>query len=248
LKERHTIAEEVMRVVMVYENKYDPTNTDGRFANIVDKSFRFNERDAEFHAVIPTYVSAVDDFIRKTIQPAVAWNAADNERNMSKLELDMPFVDNYWNAAWAAKSYAIDLIDGGIWGSFDTGYRAFFHEFGEVVAVKHRTVEGFGYMPMSIEKIQFKAKNRAVHLGVKLYLSAAFDRRIAKVESTIESTLTPTTADTGNITRHSTGGFAQTGTGDGNRPAPAPLMFEPEKYEIIPGSKEYSPRGRHIVG
>src|SRR5690606_9146761 len=112
----HSIGEEVLRVQAVFENCGELTaNKSARFDNIIKDSFKWNENNTEeINAVTAKYTSAVDDFRATILMPRAAWDTIDLEGELSKDELDLTFVDNYWQAAYLAKGEAIDRIDGNI--------------------------------------------------------------------------------------------------------------------------------------
>jgi len=242
LKFDHFIGEEIIRVVEVYEDAKDEENLDGIRDNMRD--FVFNDRKQEiYHGVKGTYISAVQDFRETEIQPRIAWDAAEQERNLNLLELDLRFVDNYRQAAWLTKSATIDFVDGNLYSSWKTGIRAMFHEEGDIVAVRHQTMQGLSYTPFTVESLEFSDSAQQSSLTGKLYLSAAFDDRVAKEEKFYEATLTQggTAATPEPVV--SPGGYSTTGTGDGGGDTRQAKRHELEAYETLPEQQKYSPTG-----
>lgn len=240
----HEQGEEVLRVVEVYEDGRDPEHE----AAIADNMKEFIgglQKQETYHAVEATYISAVQDFRETIIQPRVSWDAAEQERNLNKLSLDLRFVDNYRQAAWLTKSATIDFVDGNLWSKWKTGIRGLYHEEGDVVAVRHQTFEGLSYIPYSIEDISYSHATMETPLVGKLYLSAAFDERVAKEEKFLEASLTT------NPNYQATpppiltaGGYSSTGTGDGGGGIRQNIRYETQRYEVLPSQQVYSPEGR----
>lgn len=241
----HFIGEEVLRVVEVYEDgKDDVYSETGVRDNMKDFTLN-NRRQDTYHGVKGTYISAVQDFRETEIQPRIAWDAAEQERNLNLLELDLRFVDNYRQAAFLIKSATIQFVDGNLPASFKSGILALFHEEGEVIAVRHQTMEGISYTPFSIENIKYEHSSQATSLECSLYLSAAYDERVAKEEKFLESTLTPNTEPQATpAPTVSDGGYSSTGTGDGGGDRRQNIKYETQPYETFPDLQQFSPHGR----
>jgi hypothetical protein len=244
LKNNHYAGEEVLRVVEVYEDGKDEVHSDGVKDNI--KEFTLNSnRQETFHGVTGTYTSAVQDFAPVKIQPRVAWDAAEQERNLNLLDLDLRFVDNYRQAALLTKSAAIQFVDGNLPATLVTGIKALFHEENDIIAVRHQTMEGVSYTPFSVEDISYTEDSQTTSLGLRLYLSAMFDERVAKEEKFLEATLTKNTNPT--VTpppSFNPGGYSTTGTGDGGLNSGNRIKYETQPYKTLPKQQLYSPYGR----
>lgn len=241
----HFVGEEILRIVEVYEDGKDSSyDNPGVRDNIVD--FILNDNPGEtYHGVKATYISAVQDFKEVEIQPRVAWDAADNERNLNFLELDYRWVDNYRQSAFLLKSATIQTVDGNLPASLTSGILASLHEEGECIAVRHQTMEGVSYTPFTVEALSYEHQSHSTKLGLRIYLSAAFDERIAKEEKFLESTLTQNSEPT--ITPPpilAGGGFSTTGTGDGSGNIRQNIKYEPQPYETFKGLQVFSPHGR----
>lgn len=239
----HFQTEELIRVCEAYEDGRDEAHKDGKRDNL--KDFRFNIREHEtFHGVKCVYISAVQDFRETEIQPRISWDAAEQERNLNLLELDLRFVDTYRQAAWLVKSAAVDFVDGNLWASWGTGIRGLFHEEGDVVAVRHQTMQGVSWTPFTIEAVSFNDSSQETKLKAKLYLSAAYDDRIAKEEKFLESSLTPNLDPQSQPPPTLTaGGFSTTRTGDGAGDIVQDTFYSPSAYETFPNQQKYSPSG-----
>jgi hypothetical protein len=240
----HFQGEEVLTVVEVYEDGRDEQSIKGTKDNMTD--FRLGVRKQEtYHGVTGTYISAVQDFRETQIQPRIAWDAAEQERNLNLLDLDLRFVDNYRQAAFLTKSATIDFVDGNLYATWQTGIRAMFHEEGEVVAVRHQTMEGVSYTPFTIENLSYSHSNMETSIEGKLYLSAAFDERVAKEEKFLEASLVPNPDfPTTPPPTLSAGGYSSTGTGDGVGGRRQDIYYETQTYETLPNQQVYSPEGR----
>lgn len=246
LEYAHNIGEEVLRVVEIYEDGKDDVHSNGIRDNM--KDFVLNSKRQEtYHGVKATYISAVRDFVQVEIQPRIAWDAAENERNMNFLELDLRGVDNYKQAAGLQKAAAIHYIDGNLSAKFTTGLRGMFHEHSEVIAIRHQTMEGVSYTPFSIEDMSFNPRGE-VTLDVQLYLSAEFDERVAKEEKFLETTLSVNeNYNTVPPPITTSGGYSTTRTGDGAGDKHNDIKFETPVYETLPGQQKYSPHGRDLL-
>lgn len=188
----HQEGEEILRVEHVFENCGELTaNTSARFDNIIEGSFQWNDEvSEEYNAVTAKYTSAVDDFHLANLLPRAAWDTIDLEGELNKKELDLTFVDNYWQAAYLTKGEAIDLIDGNINFTFETNILAAQLEFGDVVAVRHDSGDGaLNYVPAWVTSLEFDLNSFKVKIGLKLYLSAAFDLHVAPIDSLLTTTL-----------------------------------------------------------
>lgn len=251
LKFEHFGGEEILRVVEIYDdykdvehvNQNENSRPDGK-DNI--KDFVLNGSGQEnFHGAKAVYISAVDDFAEKEIQPRMVWDAIEQERSKKLIDLDLRGVDNYRQAAWLVKSAAIDFIDGNLPCKFVTGVGGTLHSEGECVAIRHQIMEGISYTPFTVEAISYDHSAQATSLGLKLYLSAAFDDRVAKVEKFLDATLTPN--ENYQVTPPpvlAEGGYSKTRTGDGAGDRENNIKYETYKYENIPHQQLYSPEGR----
>lgn len=247
LTHQHLQGEELIRVVEIYEDGRDPVHKDGVKDNM--RNFRYNVRKQEtYHGVKPVYVSAVQDFRETEILSRIAWDAAEEERNLNLLELDLRFVDNYRQAAWLGKSATIEFVDGNLWASWGTGIRGLFHEEGDVVAVRHQTMEGISWTPFCIQNVAYDDSQQETKLEAKIYFSAAFDDRIAKEEKFLESSLA--TNEEYQATPPpilNSGGFSTTRTGDGAGDNAQGILYETYRYDTFPQLQKYSPEGRDIM-
>lgn len=240
----HLQGEEVLRVVEVYEDGKDEENPHGIKDNMKNFKLGVKKQDT-YHGVKSTYISAVQDFRETEIQPRIAWDAAEQERNLNLLELDLRGVDNYRQAAFLNKSATIEFVDGNLYASWNTGIQGMFHEEGEVVAVRHQTMQGVSYTPFTIEELGYGHGNMETQLLGKLYFSAAFDERVAKEEKFLEASLVPN-PDYQSVPPPTAkvGGYSSTGTGDGGGDIRQNILFEPQPYETFPNQQVYSPHGR----
>lgn len=194
LEYAHTEAEEVMRVVGVFENCGELTaNTSARFDNIIADSFKWNtDQQDDINAVTAAYTSAIDDFHLAKLSPRAAWDTIDLEGQLNTEELDLTLVDNYWQAAYLTKSHAIERIDGNLFFRLDTGILAARLELGDVVAVRHDSGDGaLNYVPVTVEAVSTKLDDFVVSLQLKLYLSAAFDLHVQPIDVLLTTTLNP---------------------------------------------------------
>lgn len=241
----HVLAEEILRVQTVFENCGELTaNTSARFDNLIEDTFKWNEQQTEeVNAVTARYTSAVDDFRATILMPRAAWDTIDLEGELVKEELDLSFVDNYWQAAYLAKGQAIDRIDGNLYFSFKTNLEhGLALELGDVVAVRHDSGDGaLNYVPAWLVKKSIDLDNFTVELNVKLYLSAAFDYRIAPVDALLTTTL--------NTTEQPPSLPANTGTSGGVGRGTEPKINEPahDYYSQFGLTGKYSPSGKDIV-
>lgn len=237
---KHFQGDEVMRVLAVFENCSELTaNESAQFDNIVDNSFKWNnEEDDEINAVVATYTSAVDDFALSQLIPRAAWDTIDLEGELSKHELDLTFVDNYWQAAFLAKCEAIERIDGNLHFSFSTNAPAIRLELGDVVAVRHDSGDGaLNYVPVYITKLDFDLNEFEVNISAKLYLSAAHDLHVQPIEPLLTTTL--------NATENPHVPPPTTGTSGGAGGGTDPTINRPDHgyYEQFAGLGTYSPDG-----
>lgn len=241
---KHYVGEEVLRVQAVFENCGELTaNTSAQFDNIIENTFKWNEeKDEEVNAIIAKYTSAVDDFHLTNIMPRAGWDTIDLEGELLKDEIDLTFVDNYWQAAYLTKGQAIDRIDGNLHFSFDTGIIAIRLELGDVVAVRHDSGDGaLNYVPCWITKNEIKIDDFTVSLGLKLYLSAAFDYNVQPVEPLLTTTL--------NAALYPEQPPTTTGSGGGTSRGTEPIVYRPDGryYEKFRQLGVYSPTGVDIV-
>lgn len=191
----HTVAEEVLRVSAVFENCNEVTaDTSSSFDNIYIDSFSWNENsdDDDINAYTALYTSAIDDFHVAKILPRTSWDTIDLEGELNEEELDLKFIDNYWQAAYVTKTYAIENIDGNIQFSWKTGISGFTLEMGDVVAVRHDSGDGvIRYTPVWIQSISYDLKGLSTEIEARLYLSGAWDHRVQAVDQTLTTTLNP---------------------------------------------------------
>ena len=193
----HSSAEEVMRVQMVFENCGDLDSTSSaQFDNIVADSFVWNdEYNDEINAVSGKYTSAVDDFHLAELLPRAAWDTIELEGELNKEELDLRFVDNYWQAAYITKATAIEMIDGNLPFTWKSGLSALLLEMSDVVAVRHDSGDGvLNYLPVWITGTELAIDTFQVNLKGSLYFSSSFDFRVQPVEPLLTTTLNPDTA------------------------------------------------------
>jgi hypothetical protein len=232
----HAVVEEVMRVQMVFENCGDRDSTlSAEFDNIIDGSFTWNDDVKEdINAVTAKYTSAIDDFAVFDLQPRAAWDTIDLEGELNKKELDLKFIDNYWQAAYVAKSYAIEAIDGNLPFSWETGLPAILLELGDVVAVRHDSGDGvLNYVPVWIEKKELDISSYKVALDANLYLSSSFDDRVQPIEPFLTTTLNPDIVSITPPTIGNSGGY-----GGGSEPRYVPKSqdyyseFQQSKYSV----------------
>lgn len=247
LEYEHLTGEEVMRVVGVFENCSDlDADASAQFDNIVDDSFLWNDEQSEdINAVTARYISAVDDFRLTELQPRVAWDTADLDGALKKKELDLTFVDNYWQAAFLTKSEAIEKIDGDLHFSFKSGIYASRLEVGDVVAVRHDTGDGaLRYLPCWVQKVAPSPNDFTVNLGLKLYLSAAFDLSIQPIEQLLTTTLNGQPLTTNPPPLGTSGGI-----GGGTEPIyNLPTNHIETLAGMLPVNGIYSPQGKDIIG
>jgi hypothetical protein len=233
----HKAGEEIMHVVEVYENFKDASNPNGRKDNI--KSFRLNSPTSEnYQTVKGTYISAIEDFTEVEVLPRTAWDTVEDEREMNVLEMDLSMVDSYRQAASIVKRSYIDHVVGAFPATLETGNEAMFHQEDDVIAVRHQILEDtVTYLPMKVNSVAMTSEGFALEL--KLYLSAAYDSRVAKEEKRFESTLTPVTdASLGEPSR---GSFSSVRTGDGAGDTPQDKLFSYMPYMVLP--KRYHTTG-----
>lgn len=242
----HAQGDECIQVVEVYESNRDSENLDGEYDNI--KDFSIAGASESYQGGKAVYISAARDFAETEIIPRVVWDAVEAERNLKLFEMDLRFCDNYRQTAFLLKSKTIDEIDAALYPTFSTSGRAMFHQEGDVIAVRHQVLENVFYIPCTVEDVSYDEGSMRTRLRCKLYLSAAFDRRLAQEQKFPETTLTPTVI--GQTPPSSTlvsSGFSSTRTGDGAGDRPQDLMYEPKKYEALPSQQRYSPHGRDYI-
>lgn len=241
----HDIAEEVLRVQTVFENCGELTaNKSARFDNFLEGTFSWNEDNTDdVNAVTARYTSAVDDFRATILTPRAAWDTIDLEGELVKEEIDLTFVDNYWQAAYLAKGEAIDRIDGNLHFSFSTNLEhGLALELGDVVAVRHDSGDGaLNYVPVWVTKKSINLDDFTIEIGCKLYLSAAFDYRVAPIDALLTTTLNTAEQPPSLPPTVGTSG----GTGGGSEP----VVIEPshDYYSQFGMTGKYSPAGRDIV-
>lgn len=191
----HTASEEVLRVDAVFENCNElDADTSSSFDNIVIDSFNWNDgsQDDEVNSYSALYTSAVDDFHIAKIVPRTSWDTVELEGDLNEEELDLKFVDNYWQAAYITKSTAIEKLDGNIPFTWRTGISGYALEMGDVVAVRHDSGDGeLRYVPVWIKAIAYNLSNFTTDIQANLYLSAAWDHRVQPIEPLLTTTLNP---------------------------------------------------------
>jgi hypothetical protein len=239
----HDIGEEVLRVQAVFENCSELTaNTSAQFDNILEGTFKWNDNEKEeVNALTAKYTSAVDDFHYAILMPRAAWDTIDLEGELTKEELDLTFVDNYWQAAYLTKGTAIERIDGNLHFTFDTDFTAIRLELGDVVAVRHDSGDGaLNYTPVFITTLSTDLDAYKVSIGAQLYLSAAFDLHVQPIDPLLTTTLNPTDTTTAPPT---------TGTNGGISVSTEPNVVRPDHkyYEQFSGLGKYSPTGVDLV-
>lgn len=241
----HSVAEEVLRVQTVFENCGELTaNKSARFDNFLEGTFKWNEDNTDdINAVTARYTSAVDDFRATILTPRAAWDTIDLEGELIKEELDLSFVDNYWQAAYLAKGEAIDKIDGNLHFSFGTNFEhGLALEMGDVVAVRHDSGDGaLNYVPVWVTRKSIDLETFTIELGVKLYLSAAFDYRIAPIDPLLTTTLNTAEQPPSLPPIVGSGG----GVGGGTEPVVTTPTHDYYSQFAITG--KFSPSGRDIV-
>jgi hypothetical protein len=239
----HSQFEEVLRVRHVFENCGELTaNESGRFDNIIDDSFSFNANSGEeINAIAAKYTSAIDDFHLTNILPRAAWDTIDLEGEINKEEMDLTFVDNYWQAAFLAKSKAIEVIDGNVAFQWRTSISAAHLELYDVVAIRHDSGDGvLNYIPVWLDDVSYNLEDFTMDMHGMLYLSAAHSLHVQPVDVLLTTTLNvndipevipPTIGTSG-------------GTGGGSEPnVPAPE----HRYYAQFNTAKYSPTGVDIV-
>lgn len=192
----HQLGEEVMRAAMIFENCNElNADTSSSFDNIIIDSFSWNDSggdDDEINAYTALYTSAVDDFHVAKIIPRTSWDTIDLEGELNEEELDLKFVDNYWQAAYITKSTAIEKIDGNILFHWTTGISGFMLEMGDVVAVRHDSGNGvLRYTPIWIKSISFNLANLTTEIEGGLYLSGAWDQTVQGIDPVLTVSLNP---------------------------------------------------------
>jgi hypothetical protein len=242
----HYVGDECIQVVEVFENNRDEENPDGEKDNI--KDFTIGTPTDSYQGAKATYISAIQDFAETEIIPRIVWDNVEAERNLKMYEMDLRFVDNYRQAAWLLKSATISKIDGALNPTWTTGGRAMFLQEGDVIAVRHQILENVFYIPVTVENLSYNEGNMSTKITTQLYLSAAFDRRIAQEQKFPESTLAPTViGQVPPASTFNTSGYSTTRTGDGAGDRAQDIRFEPKKYEALPIAQRYSPHGRDKI-
>lgn len=190
----HFLGEEVMRVQAVFENCNDIySDTSASFDNIVVDSFSWNETDNdEINAYKAKFTSAVNDFHVSEIISRKSWDTIDQEAELNEEEVDLKFVDNYWQAAYILKATAIENIDGNIPFTWRSGISGFMLEMGDVVAIRHDSGDGvIRYTPVWINSVSYNLNDFTTEIEAKLYLSSSFDLRVQPVDPFLTVTLNP---------------------------------------------------------
>lgn len=239
LNKAHVEGEEILRVVEIYESANEKGNTDAIRDNIAsDITFLVNKREV-YHGVTSTYINASADFQETEVLTKSAWDVMKQERDRNILKLDLTMCDNFRQASYLTKSYAIDFIDGAIDASLNTGLKAVMHNVGDCVAVRHSIGQVFYYTPMTVEEKTFSVSNLKTALSLKLYLSAAFDNRVVEEQSFEESTLTSNENYPQVVpSRREVGGYASVRNQE--------PRYEPTKYAQFSEQPSYSPKGRDL--
>lgn len=196
LEYKHSVGDEVMRVTAVFENCNDLfSDSSASFDNIVVDSFTWNDistQEDDINAVKANYTSAVNDFHVAQIISRTSWDTIDQEAELNETELDLKFVDNYWQAAYLTKVYAIENIDGNINFTWRSGLSGFMLEMGDVVAIRHDSGDGaLRYTPVWISSISYNLNDFTATIEAKLYLSSAWDERVQPIEPYLTTTLNP---------------------------------------------------------
>lgn len=191
----HSLGNEIMRVAAVFENCNDLfSDNSANFDNIIIDSFTWNDvqQDDDVNAIKGIFTSAVDDFHVANIISRTSWDTIDQEAELNEEELDLKFVDNYWQAAYLTKAYAIENIDGNLPFTWRTGLSGFMLELGDVVAVRHDSGDGaLRYTPVWISSISYDISSFTTNIEGKLYLSSAWDERVQSIEPLLTTTLNP---------------------------------------------------------
>lgn len=191
----HELGDEVLRVQAVFENCSDIySDNSATFDNILVDSFSWNENESDenINAYTALYTSAVDDFHVAKIIPRTSWDTIESEAELNEEELDLKFVDNYWQAAYITKTTAIENIDGNLSFTWRTGISGFMLEMGDVVAVRHDSGDGeIRYTPVWIRSISYELSTLTTTIEAKLYLSAAWDHRVQSIDPFLTTTLNP---------------------------------------------------------
>lgn len=244
LEYNHSRGEEVLRVQAVFENCNELTaNQSAQFDNIISDTFAWNEdEEDEINAISAKYTSAVDDFHITMLMPRAAWDTIDLEGELSKEEIDLTFVDNYWQAAYLAKNRAIDRIDGNLHFSFKTGILGSRLELGDVIAVRHDSGDGaLNYVPVWVKTVELNLDDFTVKIGAKLYLTAAFDYHVQPIEPLLTTTL--------NAALYPDSPPPTIGSGGGQGTGSDPIILRPghDYYRQFSGLGRYSPTGVDIV-
>lgn len=243
LQYKHFEGEEVLRVQAVFENCGSlEANESAQYDNIIDDSFRWNvDAEEEVNAIEAKYISAVDDFHLTKILPRAAWDTIDLEGELNKEELDLTFVDNYWQAAYLAKGEAIDRIDGNLNFEFSSNIHAVRLELGDVVAVRHDSGDGaLNYVPVWVTAQKLNLDNFTTNISAKLYLSAAFDYHVSAVDTLLTTTLN--SADQPEVLPEVIG--TNGGVGHSTQVEP---MTKTDFYGQFATIGRYSPTGKDIV-
>lgn len=230
--------EEILRVRAVFENCNDLDGDAGAyFDNIIDNSFTWNdEEQEEVNAVSAKYVSAIDDFHLTELAPRVAWQTVHAEGEFNKYEMDLRLVDNYWQAAYLAKSEAIERIDGNLPFSWSSGASALRLTIADVVAIRHDSGDGaLRYVPAYLTAVQPNLDTMQVRLNARLYLSAAYDLHVQPIDPILTTTLNSATITAIPAPIGTTGGV-------GGGTEPRPLRGSGDYYKNL-NIQQYSPTG-----
>jgi hypothetical protein len=239
----HATSEEVLRVQHVLENCGEVGhNTSAQFDNIIDDSFKWNtDEEDEINAISATYTSAIDDFHLTKLLPRAAWDTIDMEGEIKKEEIDLTFVDNYWQAAYLTKCEAIERIDGNLHFKLSTDLTAARLELGDVIAIRHDSGDGaLNYVPAWVTAVEINLDEFKVNLTAKLYLSAAHDLHVQPIDvlltTTLNSTLIPDSTP------------ATLGTNGGISTSTEPNITRPEhNYYSQFNISKYSVNGLDVV-
>jgi len=240
LEYTHSLGEQVMRVDAVFENCNElGADESSNFDNIIVNSFSWNEADSEeINSYTALFTSAVDDFHVARIIPRKSWDTIEFEGELNEQELDLKFVDNYWQAAYVTKTTAIENIDGNLPFRWNTGISGFMLEMGDVVAVRHDSGDGaIRYTPVWINNISYDIKSLTTSIEARLYLSAAWDSRVQKIDAFLTTTMNPD---------YVPGPISPTGGHGGYSLSSEPTPFNHPRFENFRESR-YSPDGLDLI-
>ncbi len=179
-------------------------------------------------------MSAVDDFHLSTIISRTAWDTIDQEAELNEEKLDLKFVDNYWQAAYLTKTFAIENIDGKLDFSWRTGISGYILEMGDVVAIRHDSGDGaLRYTPVWITSISYDLPTLTTQITGKLYLSSAWDQRVQAIEPLLTTTLSNNSTQTPPESVGSHGGYSDASEQQGR------IYPKYNSFDL----REYSPDG-----